>query len=226
MRLSSLSYFALFLFSLATGDWENAFSAQPGSNSSSRQKSAVRARDSARAPGSVADGLYRNSAFGFSYKIPVGWVDRTADMSAEAQSGEVGNAVVLLAIFERPPEAAGDTVNSAVIIAAESMATYPGLKTPADYFQAISELTRNKGFKAVTEPFEFPAGMRALVRGDFSKELGKLTMHQSSLAMVQKGYAASFTFLAGSEDEVDELVDRLSFAGTKLGVGAKPRLPH
>ena len=48
-----------------------------------------------------------------------------------------------------------------------------------------------------------------LVRGDFSKPLGNLTMHQSTLVMIEKGYVVSFTFIGGSEDEVDDLVERL-----------------
>src|SRR5215470_2161522 len=67
--------------------------------------------------------LYRNPTFGFRFRIPYGWVDRTRDLQegSEPQKGEV-----LLAIFERPPQAAGETINSAVVIATESAASYPG----------------------------------------------------------------------------------------------------
>jgi len=34
---------------------------------------------------------------------------------------------------------------------------------------------------------------------------------------LQKGYAVSFTFIAGSEDEVSELIEKLSFATRKPG---------
>jgi hypothetical protein len=37
-------------------------------------------------------------------------------------------------------------------------------------------------------------------------------MHQTSLVMLEKGYAVSFTFISGSEDEVDQLIEKLSFA--------------
>jgi hypothetical protein len=50
-----------------------------------------------------------------------------------------------------------------------------------------------------------------MAREDFSKELGKLTMQQASLVMVQKGYVVSFTFIGGSEDEVAELIEGLNF---------------
>src|SRR5208282_1312966 len=71
--------------------------------------------------------LYRNTAFGFRYQIPYGWVDRTKQMQEGNEAG-TGKGEVLLAAFERPPEATGDTINSAVVIASESAASYPGLK--------------------------------------------------------------------------------------------------
>jgi len=167
----------------------------------------------ANSTGAVANTVYRNSSFGFSYKVPYGWVERTAEMSED----DNGNATdptkgqVLLAVFERPPEAIGETVNSAVVIAAESVKSYPLLKTAVDYFAPLEEITKAKGFKVVNEPYEFSAGAKKMAREDFSKELGKLTMQQASLVMVQKGYVVSFTFIGGSEDEVAELIEGLNF---------------
>ena len=157
----------------------------------------------------MADSTYRNTFFGFSYKIPFGWVERTEDMRDD---GEAGKSLVLLAVFERPPEATGNTVNSAVVIAAESVSSYPSLKTAADYFGPLTEVTLSKGFKVVNEPFDFSRGANQLVRGDFSKELGTLTMHQSSVVMLKKGYVVSLTAIGGSEDEVDGLLEKLSFS--------------
>ena len=162
--------------------------------------------------GSFSGGIYHNSFFEFRYKVPFGWVDRTQEMG---QGGEPGKSAVLLAVFERPPQAAGETVNSAVIIAAESVVSYPGLKTAGDYFEPLTELTTSKGFKAVNEPYEFASGGKPLVRGDFSKDLGSVKMLQSTLATVQKGQVLSFTFIAGSEEEIESLVEGLSFAAAK-----------
>ena len=131
---------------------------------------------------------------------------------------EPGKSLVLLAAFERPPEAAGDTVNSAVVIAAESASSYPGLKTAADYFGPLTELTTGKGFRVVNAPYQFPVGTKQLVRSDFTKTLGSLTMQQASLILLQKGYVVSFTFLGGSEDEIEELIENLSF-----GLSKKPK---
>ena len=40
-------------------------------------------------------------------------------------------------------------------------------------------------------------------------------MRQASLVTVERGYAVSFTFIGGSEDEVNQLIEKLSFAMPK-----------
>lgn len=162
-------------------------------------------------PGAITNGVYRNATFGFTYKLPFGWVDRTQEMTDDAD--ELKKSILLLAVFERPPEATGDTVNSAVVVAAEAVSSYPGLRNAEQYFGPLTELTKSKGLKVVNEPYEYPVGAKQLVRGDFSKPLGNLTMHQSTLVMMEKGYVVSFTFIGGSDDEVDGLVEGLSFGG-------------
>jgi len=53
------------------------------------------------------------------------------------------------------------------------------------------------------------------VRADFTKPRSdKLTMHQSTLVLLAKGQIVSFTFLAGSEDEVNDLIESLHFGST------------
>jgi len=189
--------------------------------------------------------LYRNATFGFSYKIPYGWVERTEEMrepaaeskaySAEGSGGSASSSNskaasgnksgseksakksvnlsdVLLAVFERPPQAEGESVNSAVVIASETTAAYPGLKKTEDFLEPLTELTTAQGFKVKGAPSALTIDGRELVRADFTKVLtDKLTMYQSTLAMLGKGQVVSFTFLAGSEDEVDELIEGLRF---------------
>jgi hypothetical protein len=182
--------------------------------------------------------------FGFTYKVPFGWVDRTQTMqspqSAEAtedhaaenagtsegaasptsggsnskQPSNLSTAQTLLAVFERPPGATGESVNSAVVIATEPRENYPQVKTAADYFGPISDLAANRGFKALSDPYTFSVGGRQLVREDFSAEHGKLNISQSSLVMFAKGQIVSFTFISGKEDDVEELISNLSFAAT------------
>lgn len=183
--------------------------------------------------------LYRNATFGFRYKIPYGWVDRTHEMNGPAapqtkdsppasdstlpkpgsetaneRTSAQGN--VLLAIFERPPNAPGDTVNSTVLIASESAAAYPGLKRAEDYLGPLTELATAKDFKPHGDPVVIQIDSLQLIRADFAKPLTHtLTMHQSTLILLAKGQVVSFTFIAGSEDEIDDLIDTLHFAATK-----------
>jgi hypothetical protein len=172
--------------------------------------------------------LYRNAVFGFRYRIPYGWVDRTAIMQSgltqtdPVQKGkqEGSEAELLLAAFERPPEATGDTVNSAVVIVSESAASYPGLKKAEDYVGPLTELAAAKGLKPEGEPYELEVESRQLLRADFSKALApgangdKLSMKQCTLVLLTKGRIVSFTFIAGSEDELDDLMDGLHFGVT------------
>ncbi len=170
-------------------------------------------------PGEIVTGVYRNPAFGFTYKLPYGFVDRTSEM--RAASTDPAKAMVLLGVFERPPEANGEGVNSAVVIAAESAATYPGLKDAAQYFGPIGEVTTAKGLTAVNQPYEFPVDAKPIVRRDFIKRFaGGAGMHQSTLAWLARGYVVSFTFIAGSDDEVTELLEGLAF-GKKSAVERK-----
>jgi hypothetical protein len=182
------------------------------SSSKHHQKLPKQSAPAALDPGAITDGIYQNASFGFTYKLPFGWVDRTSEMQDDpSDSKDPAKSVVLLAVFERPPEAPRDAINPGVVIAAESVSSYPGLKTAADYFEPLTQLTTDKGFKVVNEPYEFPVGNKTLVRSDFSKEMGKLTIDQTCLAFLAKGYVVSFTLIGTSEDEVNGLIENLSF---------------
>jgi hypothetical protein len=184
--------------------------------------------------GAVANGVYRNKSLGLSCKIPAGWVLRTEEMNArDDPSNETGGASraapdrtagggcphmcnkVLLAAFSRPPEARGEEVNASILIAAESAAAYPGLKEAAQYFGPITEVAKAQGLEVDEDPYEIVVGTKTLVRGDFHKDVGTRVMRQSTLAMLAHGYAVSITVLGGTEDEVEELIDGLSFGVQK-----------
>jgi hypothetical protein len=205
--------------------------ALPSSSSSSSGKSAVKdhpTNSSGIDSGSVANGVYRNKDLGFTCKIPDGWVLRTEEMSAREETAR-GNedadsakssphaassagAKVLLAAFSRPPAAKGEDVNSSILIVAESAAAYPGLKDAAQYFKPLTEVAQAQGFEVDEEPYEVVIGTKGLVRGDFHKDVGSRVMRQSTLAMLARGYAVSITVIGGTEDEVEELIDGVSFA--------------
>jgi hypothetical protein len=234
-----------FLVAVATS---TAAVSQVSGQASQKPKSATRPTVAGQTCGPISDGVLKCPRFGFTYKTLFGWVDRTDDMQSDAEaeqkdaaqkgagqqeaatqaSGDAGKSQgnkpeTLLAMFERPPGAVGDTINSAVVIVAESLADYHGIKTAADYFGPIMELNEQRGFKVENEPYAVSIGTRKLVRGDFSKDRdrGKVTMWQSSLVMIEKGYIVSFTFAGGSEEEVESLIGNLSF-GTRAPMRQVP----
>jgi hypothetical protein len=129
------------------------------------------------------------------------------------------NGRVLLAAFSRPPEARAEDVNSSIVIAAERAETYPGLKEAAQYLGPLEEVAKAQGFSVVEEPYEFVVGAKTLPREDFQKEVGTRVMRQSTLVLLARGWAVSITFIGGTDDEVEELVQGLSFAA----VGAAKR---
>jgi hypothetical protein len=206
--------------------------AQTPAGSSSAQSSSSRPKQTRKPEskppsqlekGVVADGVYRNPVFGFSCKIPAGWVLRTDEMntrdeeSAKSENNIERASRVLLAAFSRPPEARAEDVNSSILIAAESASSYPGLKDAAQYFGPVTEVAKAQGFEMEDDPYEFVLGTKKLARGDFQKDVGSRVMRQSTLVVLAHGFAVSFTFIGGTEDEVEDLVQGLSF-----GASAKP----
>jgi hypothetical protein len=202
----------------------------PSSSSKHVRKSAPGAASPLDA-GSVSNGVYRNAAFGLACKIPAGWVPRTEEMNASdedptgakelptadkaTKSGNNNGNRVLLAAFSRPPQARGEEINSSILIAAESADAYPGLKDAAQYFGPIGEIAKAQGFSPDGEPYEVAIDTKTLSRADFHKDVGTRVMRQSTLVMLARGYAVSFTFIGGTEDEVEELIDGLNFAASK-----------
>jgi hypothetical protein len=195
--------------------------------------------DSSLDPGAVTNGIYRNKTLALTCKIPPGWVLRTDEINAQSREKEESKeeeekkegenspqqpapstgAKVLLATFSRPPEARAEDVNSSILIAAESVAAYPGLTDAAQYFFPLTEVAKAQGFFPDEEPYETAVGTKTLVRGDFHKNVGTRVMRQSTLAMLAHGYVISITVIAGTDDEVEDLIDTLDFVGNKTASG-------
>ena len=204
-------------------------SSTSSSNSPKRIKKPAPATDSGLDPGAATNGLYRNKTLAMSCKVPAGWVVRTEEMNArdddsdqpvtQGQSAPSKTAKaapqgrVLLAAFSRPPAAHGEDVNSSILIAAESVAAYPGLKEAAQYFEPLTEVAKAQGFVVDEDPYELAMGEKVVVRSDFHKDVGSRVMRQSTLAFLSHGYAISITVIGGTEDEVEELIDGIEFAG-------------
>jgi hypothetical protein len=202
-------------------------SSSSSSNSAKHVKKLAASAGSILDPGTVANNVYRNKTLTLSCKIPEGWVLRTEEMNDREESLEENakpdsaqpptpaassaGAKVLLAAFSRPPEARAEDVNSSILIAAENVANYPGLKDAAQYFGPLTEVAKAQGFTEDEEPYELAVGPKTLVRADFHKDVGSRVMYQSTLAMLSHGYAISITVIAGTEDETEDLIDGLTF---------------
>jgi hypothetical protein len=120
-----------------------------------------------------------------------------------------------LAAFSRPPDARGEDVNASIVIAAEPVTTYPGLKEAAQYFGPLTDVAKAQGFAVDEEPYEMQIGSKVVVRGDFHKDVGTRVMRQSTLAFLAQGYAVSITVIGGTEEEVEELIQGVSFGASK-----------
>ncbi len=226
-RWAFLAVAALSLSVDVLAQGSSASSSSSSSSSSAKHVSKAAGPDSGLDPGAVANGVYRNKTLALSCKIPAGWVLRTDEMNAPVEKKEdekeaspqpaapasSAGAKVLLAAFSRPPEARAEDVNSSILIAAESAASYPDLKEAAQYFFPLTEVAKAQGFTADEDPYEIAIGTKTLVRADFHKDRGTRVMHQSTLAMLAHGYAISITVIGGTDDEVEDLIDGLTFSG-------------
>ena len=182
-------------------------------------------------PGTITNGVYRNQTLALSCKLPPGWVLRTDELNAHeekraeedkkneeekekerpAPAASSTGAKVLLAAFSRPPEARAEDVNASILIAAEPAASYPGLKDAAQYFFPLTEVAKAQGFTPDEDPYDIALGTKILVRADFHKNVGTRVMRQSTLAMLSHDYAISITVIGGTEDEVEDLIEALTF---------------
>ncbi len=233
--ISKLRRCVFFLICLALP----AAALQAQTNAQSPSPSSAKAADkpstkSSLDPGTVTNNVYRNKSLALSCKIPAGWVLRTDELNVRKEEKEEmkkeeerkteedkkdaaasgTGAKVLLAAFSRPPEARAEDVNASILIAAESVASYPELKEAAQYFFPLTEVAKAQGFTPDEDPYAIAIGTKTLIRGDFHKDRGTRVMHQSTLAMLSNGYAISITIIGGTDDEVEDLIDGLTFTPT------------
>ena len=162
-------------------------------------------------PGTYDDSthLYRNRTLALTLKVPYGWVDRTKSMNADASDPAQGT--VLLAAFERPPEAAAADLNPTLLIAAEPVASYPGLKTAEDYYAPLKEVATAKGLEPAGDPYDFVVGSRKLLRADFTLKTDRATTYQVTLVLVTRGSIVSVTAIAATANDASQLLSGLNF---------------
>ena len=143
--------------------------------------------------------------FGFSYKLPFGWVDRTRQMQDD--SADASKSLLLLAIL-KASGGAGETINSAVVIAAERPSAYSGMKTAADEFGQIGT-HHSQRFPGKRPAHDFHSGP-AIWCAAISANRAAPSPCARAPWSCWKRVTVSFTFIGGSEDEISELIEKLS----------------
>jgi hypothetical protein len=156
--------------------------------------------------------LYRNRALALTLKVPYGWVDRTKQMNPDSPDPAKGS--VLLAVFERPPEASNSSLDPTILIAAEPVSSYPGLKTAGDYYAPLKEVASAKGLEPAGEPYDFSVGSRRLLRADFTHKTDQGATYQSTVVFLVRGNIVSITAIAASEDDATQLLSGLNFTAS------------
>ena len=153
--------------------------------------------------------VYRNPDSGFCYTIPFRWVDRTKEMASDDPDARKPHSKVLLAIFERPPQAPNRDINPTVVIASEPISAYQGLKSAADYFGPLAEVASSHGMRMEGGPYQVVINNRRLARGDFTKQMNGTTVRQSTLVLLDRNSVLSFTFIAEDDEHVNSLIAQL-----------------
>ena len=185
-------------------------SSAASSSSKSKQKTEQHVKSNAPAPAPTDEGLYRNPEFGFTYQVRYGWVDRTEAMQpADNDSSAVPTAARRLRTSARGRRRRRQLRCDHRRRECRRLSRPQNrrrLHRPAHRTHHLQRIQRRPRI-----PTNFLSAPQTLVRGDFTKDRGQLTMYQSSLVMLRKGSIVSFTFIGGSEDEVEELIEKVDF---------------
>jgi len=181
---------------------------QPRTAERSTKQETARKKKSQQLPdeGTLAGDVYTEKFFNLRYDLSQGWVVKTADMRQGLSESD--SAVLLLSAFGKAAPSAAE-VNPSVTITAESLALYPDVKTPEDYFDSLSQLVESKGFKVLNPPAELDLAGVTFLRGDFQKQEGDVTTYQATMVAFRKGYVLEITAISGDDEDLTPLLNRL-----------------
>lgn len=147
------------------------------------------------AAGAVKAGVYHNDFFGFDYKLPAGFEDRTAIMPKEGGGISYG----LLRVSE--PKQISRYASSVTLFADD--AGYWRSKDGAEYLARVTPRMR-KSSDVVGKMTWFDLGGHRFYRQDYSRR--GVYVRQTILATVMKGYVLSIALNANDPQGIDELV--------------------
>jgi hypothetical protein len=147
------------------------------------------------ADGAVQAGVYHNNYFGFDYKLPAGFEDRTAIMPRDGGGISYG----LLHVSE-PKQAS--RYSSSVTFFADDAGHWKS-KDGAEYLARVTPQMQ-KASDAVGKMTSFEIGGHRFYRQDFSRR--RYYVRQTIVATVMKGYVLSAALNANDPQGIDELI--------------------
>ena len=191
--------------------------------------------------GSVSDGVYNNTFFGFSVTYPKDWVvhgdatntrlreigkeraTSTGAMSAASTEAVLKNTYQLLTTF-RYPMGANVEVNPSFMVVAEKVSHAPAIVNGRDYLIYVRPMMIKTGVVPVQdEPAELLLSGRKFFRQDSRVQVNGLSINQAIIITVIKGYALAFILSGKDQLTVDEMAKAVSTLKFAASPPAAPR---
>jgi hypothetical protein len=174
--------------------------------------------------GSVDKGVYSNRFFGFSVTHPKDWVvhgeatntrlrevgkERAASsgaLSAASSEASLKNTYQLLTTFQYPMGSAIE-VNPGFMLVAEKVSQAPSIVTGRDYLLHVRPMLLKTGVVPLNnEPAELMLAGQKFFRQDSRMQINGVTIEQSVLITVLKGYAIVFILSGKDRPTIDEMM--------------------
>jgi hypothetical protein len=175
--------------------------------------------------GSVKDGVYSDTFFGFSYAYPKDWVVHGEATKAhikelgQEQAKEtkalpdasvevaLAHTYLLLTVARYQLGTPGVKDNALVQVVAEDVRHAPAIINGRVYLLNVHDVLIKMGAQPLqAEPVEVVFSSQKFFRLDFEQPVNGKPIHTAMLAIVSKGYGLTFIFTAIDQKEVDELV--------------------
>jgi hypothetical protein len=151
--------------------------------------------------GSFVQNTYRNDFFGFTYSLSGEWHKSSAS-PAPLPAGSY-----YLFIGDRHT---GHPLMNRVIVIADVESNYRSIRSPGEYVSAIVRQQVTHANAEVTRQTSlFVAGAKHFDRADYKMVQDGTTLYKSLVGTNRNGYWLSWSFVAQSEQELDDVVNTL-----------------
>lgn len=183
--------------------------------------------------GSVSNGVFHSTYFGFSYTYPPDWVvhgDATNQRLIELGKQRATASKVLsepqadvalkhyyqlLTVYEHALGTPGIVYNPSLQVIAEDVRPMPGITSGREYLLLTSEMVKKMGCQVLQdEPVGVVISGHQFFRLDFKTPVKDVMVQQVMITTISKGFAVSFAFTVGPDQDLGELVrtmDSLKF---------------